>query len=114
MKVITAGNSAAAVAEKTNWKAYFKRYWQLYVLLLLPMIYLLVFKYVPMKYVLIAFKKYSIVQKVGEMPWADNLPVFYSGLSQQRFLKCFEKYSWLEPFRFGYWFPNPNHLRINP
>jgi len=41
-------------------------------LLLLPMIYLLVFKYVPMKYILIAFKKYSIVQSIGEMPWAKN------------------------------------------
>ena len=27
---------------------YIKRYWQLYVLLLLPMVYLIVFKYVPM------------------------------------------------------------------
>lgn len=57
---------------KVNWKVYFKRYWQLYLLLLLPMVYLLVFKYVPMRYVLIAFKKYSIVQKLGEMPWAKN------------------------------------------
>ena len=44
--------------------SYIKRYWQLYALLLLPMIYLLVFKYGPMYYVLIAFKKYSIVQSV--------------------------------------------------
>lgn len=57
---------------KTNWKVYMKRYWQLYALLLLPMIYLLVFKYVPMKNILIAFKKYSIVQSLGEMPWAKN------------------------------------------
>ena len=51
-------------------KAYIKRYWQLYVLLLLPMIYLVIFKYVPMYFVTIAFKKYSIVQKIHEMPWA--------------------------------------------
>lgn len=57
---------------KTNWKVYMKRYWQLYALLLLPMIYLLVFKYVPMKNILIAFKKYSIVQSLGDMPWAKN------------------------------------------
>lgn len=63
---------AKAPKTKVNWKVYIKRYWQLYALLLLPMIYLLVFKYVPMKYILIAFKKYSIVQSVGEMPWAKN------------------------------------------
>ena len=51
---------------------YVKRYWQLYLLLLAPMIYFLVFKYSPMYYVLIAFKKYSIVQSVSEMPWAKN------------------------------------------
>ena len=49
-----------------------KRYWQLYVLLLLPILYLLIFKYIPMVYIQIAFKKYSIVQSVWEMPWAKN------------------------------------------
>ncbi len=51
---------------------YLRKYWQLYLLLLLPLIYLAVFKYSPMYYVLIAFKKYSIVQSVAEMPWAKN------------------------------------------
>ena len=49
---------------------YLKRYWQLYLLLLLPMVYFLIFKYVPMVYIQIAFKKYSIVQSVWEMPLA--------------------------------------------
>ena len=51
---------------------YLKRYWQLYLLLLLPMVYFLIFKYVPMVYIQIAFKKYSLVQNVWKMPWADN------------------------------------------
>ena len=59
-----AGNGRAAI--------YFRRYWQLYALLLLPIAYFVVFKYVPMAYVTIAFKKYSIVQKLSEMPWAKN------------------------------------------
>ena len=58
--------------KKVDFKLYFKRYWQLYLLLVIPLIYLLVFKYSPMYYVMIAFKKYSIVQKVSEMPWAKN------------------------------------------
>lgn len=57
---------------KNNKCAYLKRYWQLYALLFLPLLYLLVFKYVPMIYVQIAFKKYSIVQSVWEMPLAAN------------------------------------------
>ena len=59
-------------ANKVKFRAYMKRYWQLYALLLLPMIYLIVFKYVPMIYVQIAFKKYSLVQSLWEMPWAKN------------------------------------------
>jgi putative aldouronate transport system permease protein len=51
---------------------YLQRYWTLYLLLLIPFIYLLVFKYIPMLYIQIAFKKYSIVKSVWEMPWAAN------------------------------------------
>ena len=51
---------------------YLKRYWPLYAMLLLPMIYLIVFKYYPMYFVTIAFKKYSIVQSIPQMPWAKN------------------------------------------
>lgn len=49
-----------------------KRYWQLYALLALPLIYLLVFKYAPMVYIQIAFKKYSIVESVWKLPLAKN------------------------------------------
>lgn len=58
--------------KKQSFKVYMKRYWQLYALLLLPMIYLLVFKYFPMVYIQIAFKKYSIVESVWNMPLAAN------------------------------------------
>ena len=51
---------------------YMKRYWQLYLLLFLPMVYFAIFKYVPMIYIQIAFKKYSLVQSVWEMPLAKN------------------------------------------
>lgn len=51
---------------------YFKRYWTLYLLLLLPIAYFIIFRYIPMNYIQIAFKKYSIVQSPWEMPWAAN------------------------------------------
>ncbi len=64
----------ANAAPKSNVKIgiYMKKYWQLYAMLFLPLLYLLIFKYFPMVYVQIAFKKYSIVQSVWEMPWAQN------------------------------------------
>ncbi len=51
---------------------YIKRYWTLYLLLLLPLTYFAIFKYIPMTYIQIAFKDYSIVQNVWEMEWANH------------------------------------------
>jgi putative aldouronate transport system permease protein len=62
----------AVTKSKVKTSVYMKKYWQLYVMLFLPLLYLLIFKYFPMIYVQIAFKKYSIVQSVWEMPWAKN------------------------------------------
>ena len=57
---------------RPNRAAYFKRYWTLYLLILLPLTFFIVFRYMPMPYILIAFKKYSIVQTLWEMPWIGN------------------------------------------
>ena len=46
-----------------------KRDWQLYLLLLLPLVWLLVFRYVPMYGAQIAFKKYMITQGIAGSPW---------------------------------------------
>ena len=77
---------------KRNMKAYMKRYWQLYALLALPIIYLIVFKYAPMIYIQIAFKKYSIVQSVWEMPWAKKHGLEY-------FIKAFKNKDFLYALR---------------
>lgn len=67
---------------------YLKRYWTLYLLLVLPIAYFFVFKYIPMAYIQIAFKKYSIVQSPWEMPWAANhgLEYFVKAFSNADFL----------------------------
>ena len=51
-------------------KSSFKRYWQLYVLLLVPIVYFIIFKYGPMEYIITAFKKYKINVSVWDMEWA--------------------------------------------
>ena len=58
--------------KKIGFKTYMKKYWQLYVMLLFPLMYLAIFKYTPMSYIQIAFKKYKINKSIWEMPWADN------------------------------------------
>lgn len=73
---------------KESSKAYIKRYWQLYALLVLPIVYLVVFKYVPMVYIQIAFKKYSIVESIWKQPLAKNhgFEYFIKAFSSNDFL----------------------------
>lgn len=51
---------------------YLRQYWSLYVMLALPLTFFVIFRYVPMTYIQIAFKRYSIIQTPWEMPWAAN------------------------------------------
>jgi len=48
---------------------YLQRTWMLYVMLALPIVYFIVFKYIPMANIVIAFKDYNIFRGVWESPW---------------------------------------------
>lgn len=48
---------------------YFRRYWQLYALLVLPLAYFIVFKYGPMWGVQIAFKDFNFFQGITGSEW---------------------------------------------
>ncbi|MBW7458203.1 sugar ABC transporter permease, partial [Paenibacillus sepulcri] len=63
----------------------FRRHWQFYLLIIPPVLFFIIFKYVPMLNAVIAFKDYSIVKGIWGSPWAgfkhfrlffDN-PVFW-------------------------------------
>lgn len=45
------------------------RHWELYLLVLLPVLYLIIFKYIPMVGVQIAFKDFNIVKGIWGSPW---------------------------------------------
>lgn len=70
-------NKVVVPQKKMGFKTYMKKYWQLYVMLLFPLLYLVIFKYTPMSYIQIAFKKYKINKSLLEMPWADNFGFEY-------------------------------------
>ena len=70
-------NKVVVPQKKVGFKTYMKKYWQLYVMLLFPLLYLVIFKYTPMSYIQIAFKKYKINKSLWEMPWADNFGFEY-------------------------------------
>jgi putative aldouronate transport system permease protein len=48
---------------------YFKRSWMLYLMLLLPLAFFILFRYVPMTNIVIAFKDYNIFKGVWQSEW---------------------------------------------
>ena len=58
------------------------RHWQLYLFLLLPLVYLLIFHYYPMTGVQIAFKKYSARLGIWGSPWVGlkNILKFFNSV----------------------------------
>ncbi len=56
--------------------------WQLYLLLIIPLIYLFVFAYVPMGGLIIAFKKYNAAQGILGSAWVglDNFRRFFTSI----------------------------------
>lgn len=61
-------------------------FWQLYVFLLLPVVYILIFQYVPMVGLQIAFKKFSIMDGIWDSPWIGlrNFEKFFTAYQFQR------------------------------
>lgn len=55
-----------------NLKKYVQAHWQLYLMILLPLIILLVFSYGPMYGLVLAFKNYKVSQGIWGSPWASD------------------------------------------
>lgn len=62
--VVPAANAAGSLKKKIM------RHWQLYLIILLPLIYLFVFKYKPMLGIQIAFRDYNFRDGIWDSPWA--------------------------------------------
>ncbi len=53
-----------------DWKMEFKKRWQLYVIILLPVVYIIIFHYIPMAGAVLAFKDFKIMDGIFGSPWA--------------------------------------------
>jgi putative aldouronate transport system permease protein len=51
---------------------YIKRTWMLYAMLVLPMTFFIIFRYIPMTNIVIAFKDYNLFRGVWESPWVGG------------------------------------------
>ena len=66
-------------------KNYLSRYWTLYLLLVLPIAFFVIFRYIPMAYIQIAFKDYRLDRSIWQMDWTgDNGLMFFIRLFKDR------------------------------
>ena len=70
-------------------KKYFQAHWQLYLMMLPPLIVLLIFAYGPMYGLILAFKDYKVSLGIGGSPWASD---FGFG----NFIRFFDNYNFWE------------------
>ena len=73
-----------AVKEKRNIKTYLRNSWQLYAMLVIPVVYMILFKYKPMLGVVVAFKKFNVFQGIWDSPWI-GLANFQEAFSSRDF-----------------------------
>lgn len=93
-----------------NW-IYIKRSWQLYILLLLPILYFFVFKYGPMYGVQVAFKDFNFFEGISGSEWV-GLDVFREVSQNNDFFKALRNTLMLNLLDIVVSFPAPLILAI--
>lgn len=78
--------------KESDFGKYFKGHWQLYLMMLLPIIVLIIFSYAPMYGIILAFKNYKVSLGIWGSPWAENY-----GLNN--FIRFFNNYNFKECLR---------------
>ncbi|MEQ4208868.1 ABC transporter permease subunit [Actinopolymorpha sp. B9G3] len=63
----------------SRWRWTLQRHWQLYLLVILPLVYFVIFKYIPMSNVVIAFKSYNVIEGAWGSDWVglQNFVTFF-------------------------------------
>jgi putative aldouronate transport system permease protein len=71
---VPSGTNSRPPSHRRNWqrdaRTSFRRHWQLYLVIIPPLLYFLIFKYIPMANAVIAFKDYNIIKGIWGSPWA--------------------------------------------
>lgn len=85
------GNAIGVPKKKSNrqsMKSYMKNNWQLYVMILPAVIFFIIFNYLPMYGIQIAFKDYRAVDGIGGSPWVGlkHFKTFFSAYYFKRLL----------------------------
>lgn len=89
LKVASASqtNNSPLLRKKQGFGYYLQRDWQLYLLVMLPLAFVIVFKYLPMTGLVIAFKDYKIARGFWGSDWV-GMEVFQELFAKADFIKA--------------------------
>lgn len=90
---------------------YLQRDWQLYVLMVLPMLFILVFKFLPYQGLTIAFKDYKVAKGYAGSSWA-GLSIFRKVFGKRDFGQAFSNTLLLNILDLVFGFPMPVILAL--
>lgn len=91
MKKGSKDNGVLSVAPaRIKERNHFKRYWQLYVMMLLPLLYFLIFKYAPMAGNVLAFRRYKPGGSAFGSEWVNPIFHYFKFLTQASFWNVFK------------------------
>jgi len=104
--------TAISKAPKTVAKSsYFKRTWSLYLMLVLPITFFIIFRYLPMTNIVMAFKDYNMFKGVWESEWA-GLKWFEKAFASKDFWDALRNTITLNLLDLAVGFPAPIILAI--
>ena len=83
-----AGTELTASAKKSEFKKYMRKYWQFYALLLIPVLYYIIFRYIPMAGNVIAFRRYRAGGSLFGQKWS-GLKYFKQFIGDKTFWRAF-------------------------
>lgn len=83
-----------------------KKHWHFYVMLLVPILHFIIFKYIPMAGIVIAFRKYQLGKSIFGVKWM-GLQYFELFLTDPIFLRAFRNTVILGALQLGVAFPIP-------
>ncbi|MBD2871709.1 sugar ABC transporter permease [Paenibacillus sp. IB182493] len=109
--VINSPNNRIQLNRKNNFMYYLKKDFLLYLLLLLPLAYLAIFRYAPIYGVLMAFQDYNLFQGIGGSEWV-GLDVFKFIFEQNSFYRALKNTLVLNLLDLAIGFPAPIILAI--
>ena len=95
-----------SMMRKTSWKRYLGQYWQFYAMLIVPLAYFILFKYVPMFGNILAFRRFRPLTGPYGVSWV-GLRYFKQFLGQPQFWNAFRNTLTLSAINLAVNFPIP-------